>query len=370
MRQTEMRKDREVFLDFIKTVAIYLVCFYHCHNYNGNFLADPCAGTYITFFVKGIACAGVPLFFMVNGALMLRRDFELKSHVRKIVSLVVLTFVWAVITLLVIGLIKGDHYTLSEFANAVWTWKNGVINHLWYLQALVCIYLLFPLIKAVYDQKDKKILRYFLIVVCIFTFGNVLLNMGANVAEFALGVNHFTGHSFNFFNNFNLFKGFYGYTVVYFILGAMLFDRLKTVECVPTKGMALLLGAGMVVLFLYGRMMSIANEGMYDTVWNGYDTVMALAICVAIFVLAYGFRVKLEHFSGVLAVIGQNTLGIYFVHRIVWAVVKPLFVRFELSTNIVVNLVFAVVMLLISLGIVLLLRRIPLVKRLFVISTK
>lgn len=373
-------KERYLFLDLIKVIAIYVVCFYHCHNYNANILDYPSASTYITFFIKGIGCVGVPLFFMVNGALMLNKEYVLKDHIKKIVKVVILIFAWAVITLLALMVIKGNSYTVSDFMHAIATWENGTVNHLWFLHTLVCLYILFPVMKAVYDMKDQKILRYLLIVIFIFTFGNVLLNMGANILESICGVNYIEGHGVEFFNCFQFLDGFYAYSIVYFILGGLIFKKLTAakeipakeilVKEIPAKAMTGIFAAGLVVLFLYGVMMSRANGYLYDTVWEGYDTVMALAMCTAVFLLCYRLQDKLGRLSGLISAIGQNTLGIFFVHRIVWECIKPFFVRFDISMNIVVNLLFAVVILLISLGIVLLLKKIPGIKWLFNFSLK
>ena len=362
--------QRYLFLDFIKVIAIYVVCFYHCHNYNGNILDYPSASTYITFFIKGIACIGVPLFFMVNGALMFHKEYSLKEHIKKTIKVVILIFVWAVITLLALMAIKGTAYTVPEFFRAIKTWEIGTINHMWFLHTLVCLYILFPILKAIYDRKDKTLLRYLLVVVFIFTFGNVLINMGANILKCISGGNYLEGFNHNFFNAFQFLEGFYAYAIVYFILGAVLLSKLLDSKKILLKAMTGIFVAGFVGLFLYGVMMSRYNGYLFDTVWEGYDTLMALAMCVAVFVISFALRNQLIRFKGIITAIGQNTLGIFFVHRIVWAIIKPFFVRFDISTNIIVNLLFAVVILLISFGIVWALKKIPGVNWLFNFSLK
>ena len=63
--------------------AIYFVCFYHYNNLNIDFLSNPSISTYFNYFIRGIASTGVPLFFMVNGELMLNKDYDLKKHIKK-----------------------------------------------------------------------------------------------------------------------------------------------------------------------------------------------------------------------------------------------------------------------------------------------
>lgn len=272
---------------------------------------------------------------------------------------------WGIITLLILSPIKGNSYSILGFAKALWTWEIGTINHLWFLQALVCVYILYPLIKEVYDIEDKKVLNYILVLIFIFTFGNVLLNMGANIVESILGVNYITSNGFNFFNNFNVFRGFYAYSLVYFIAGALLLEKLRNDMKINVKQIIIIFIIGMSTLFLYGIIMSNSNKEIYDTVWNGYDTIMTLLVCISIFILSYVAKNKLDKVSSIIQLIGENTLGIYFIHRMVGSVLKPYYITLTFSTSILSNLIFGIIVMIISLMITLILKRIPLIKLLF-----
>ncbi len=358
-------KERFVYLDFIKTLAIYFVCFYHYNNFNTGFLSDPSISTYSSYFVKSIASTGVPLFFMVNGALMLNRNYNLNKHIKKTINIIILTIVWGIITLLILSVIRGTSYSIFDIAKALWTCESGTINHLWFLHALVCIYILYPLIKEVYDIEDKKVLKYILVVIFIFTFGNVLLNIAANIVESVLGVNYLTNNRFNFFSTFNLFRGFFAYSLVYFIVGALLLEKLKNNMKINIVQFIIVFIIGMITLFLYGVMMSKSNKETYDIIWNGYDTIMTLLVCISIFVLSYVAKNKLDKISNIVQLIGENTLGIYFIHIMVGSVLKPYYTTLTFSTSILSNLIFGIVIMAISLMITLTLKRIPLIKSLF-----
>lgn len=365
MSTKSISKERFIYLDFIKVLAIYLVCFYHFNKISINFLSKPSFLTYLGYFIKGIASTGVPLFFMVNGALMLNRNYDLTKHIKKIITIIILTIAWAIITLLMLAYIGGYSYSITEFINALWTLEKGTISHLWFLQALVCVYILFPLIKEVYDKRDKSLLKYIMAVVFIFTFGNVLLNIISNFIEVIMGTNYMTSSRFNFFDRFSMFRGSYAYTIVYFILGAILIEKLKNGMKVKPMTMIALFIVSMIALFSYGVMMSYSNERIYDTVWNGYDTIMTLLICISIFVLSFLAENKMDKISNVMRLIGENTLGIYFVHRMVGSVLKIYYKTLSFSTSILFNLLLAAVIVVISLLITLILKRVPIVKLLF-----
>lgn len=123
--------------------------FYHFNNLPTDILSNPSFFNYLNYGIEGLASAGVPLFFMVNGALMLNRSYNLRKHVRKIIAICILTVVWGILTLAILIPIKGDSYTAIQFAKALVEWKQFRIFHLWFLQTLVCLYILFPLIKGI-----------------------------------------------------------------------------------------------------------------------------------------------------------------------------------------------------------------------------
>lgn len=357
--------ERLEYLDLIKTIAIFFVCFYHFTTMGRDFLEYPSFSTYFHYFILGIASTGVPLFFLVSGALMLNRPYNFKKHIRKTITITILTIIWAVITLAVLIPIFNDNYNLISFAAALWSWKLERINHLWYLPTLVSIYLLFPLIKELYDKKDRKLLYFILITVFIFTFGNVLISNLANIFEWVLGVNYLE-ENFNFFNIFNPFDGFYAYSIVYFIVGGLLLEWIKNNKIKSSKNLILFIAIfATVLLFLYGIVMSISNNKIYDTVWGGYDTIMILSLAVCLFISASKYKPKNNYFSKMIKTIGANTLGIYFTHVIVGSFLEHYYRLIPYHQNFIFNLLFGLIIMLTSLAIVLLLKKIPIIKMLF-----
>ncbi|WP_051459410.1 acyltransferase [Paenibacillus zanthoxyli] len=354
-------------MDLIKVVAIYLVCFYHFNDLPTDVLTNPSFFTYLNYAVKGIASAGVPLFFMVNGALMLNKSYNLRKHVYKIIMICILTVVWGILTLAILIPINGDSYTPVQFAKALIEWKMFRINHLWFLQTLVCLYILFPLIKEVYDKKDKGPLYFFFGAAFLLTFGNVFLSNLANTAEWVMKVNYLE-KNYNFFNNFNVFNGFYAFSIVYFILGGWLMAQLQKNRFRRPSSPVLtgIILTALIALFGYGIIMSQSNGEVFDTVFDGYDTLMTLIVTAGLFILSSRYKQgKSPRLPKGMEIIGSNTLGIYFIHVIVGWFTLPYYKLLPFSTNLLANLIYGAAVLILSLGIVLLLKKIPVVKLLF-----
>lgn len=357
--------ERYEFIDLLKASAIFFVVIYHFNNLKINFLGTQSTVSYFHYFFKSILSTCVPIFFFVNGALLLNKDFNLKKHISKIVHLTILTIVWGILTLFVLMFVKNEYMSLPEFAKGLWNLKQGWINHLWYLPALVVVYIFFPLIKSTYDHNSNN-LYFFLIIAFFMTFGNVFLSNCVNIIKFIMHKDNLI-INYNYFNRFNAFRGIYGYSFVYFILGGLMLKHKKYFYKNKWTTIAILsIPISMIFHTVYGILISKGNGKMYDIVWNGYDTISTLCIVMAFFILSLHYKGE-NRFSRLIAIVGKNSIGIYFLHKIWGMIFIKYFRQLPLSHNIVTNTFLGIFILLISLFSVLILKKVPVVKKLFAI---
>lgn len=359
-------KSRYYSLDFIKIIAIFLVCFYHFTTISRNFMTDKSIMAYINYYIYGLASVCVPLFFMVNGALMLNKDYDMKKHIKKIVTLLILIFSWGGIQLIIYAPLRGDTYTWKSFIYAILNWTNERIDSLWFLQTLICIYIIFPIIKEIYDKEDKTLLKYTLLFCGFVTFGIVFINMIVNVIQWMNGKQDLARKFFNILvDPFNPIKGFRAYSLFYFISGGILFNKLKENKFkISNNKLIIAILLSLLFLFMYGCIMSVSNNKLYDTVWNGYDTIMTFIICVSIFVMAFRMEEKLENISSIISLVGSNTLGIYLLQGMVGAYLHPFYKQLNNNGSIIMNIVFAITIMMVSLLITLIIKKIPILKKL------
>lgn len=366
MLRDEINMDdlkRYEFIDLLKVIAIFCVIIYHYNNMTIDLFMSGNTNSCLNYFFLTSFSVGVPIFFFVNGALLLNKEFKLKKHILKLKKIVVLTLVWAVITLLILMPLKNEYMTLFEFAKSLATWKGGWIDHLWFLKALVVTYIFFPLIKKVYDE-DQNILCFFLVVTFLLTFGNVILSNCANIVEFIAGVNYLKGNA-NFFGEFNPFRGIYGFSMIYFILGGLFFKyRKELFHKNWTKKAIGIIIVSMILLTGYGVMMTKSNEEVFDIVWYGYDSIPTLFMVIAFYILALRYKGK-HGISSVIKLVAQNSFGIYLVHRIWGSFFIKYFQKLSYSTSILVNILFALFLILVCLVTVLILKTVPLIRELF-----
>ncbi|MGN0334381.1 MAG: acyltransferase [Lachnospiraceae bacterium] len=349
-------------IDFIEFLGILFVLMYHSNTYSYFWMDDGSGLSFLRYYLRTILSTCVPLFFFANGYLLLNRSFNLKKHIVKTLKIIVLTFIWGIINILCCMLIKKEYLTLKEIAEYLWTWHQGWINFLWYMGALVCIYVFFPLIKTVFDN-SKKIFIYFTVVCAILTFGNAFMNYCGSVALNITGV-HDGILSMNWFNMFNPFRGIYGYTFVYFCLGGLahgIKDRLEEISPVKrnTAAIAVII-LSCLGLFAMGIVLSDISGKMWDVVWKGYDTIFTFINVCMIFTLCLSYRGNYR----IVQLVSANTLGIYFMHPILILLSIEYVTVIPIAQSFLGTVVYAFIIMLTGLAITQLFMRIPVIKRL------
>ena len=355
-------KKRLSHIDLMESIAIFFVILYHSTIYFFDITQDDSILNYFLYFGRTILSTCVPLFFFANGYLLFNRPFDLCKHVKKIVRIILLVFIWAFLLMPTYLLIAGEPLKVSTIAsNILNITTDWGMNLFWYLGALICMYILFPALKALFDT-NKKTFVFFIVVCAILTFGLVIGTQALNFLSISLN------HNINFlesplFRMFNPFRGYYGYSFVYFCLGGLIYtyeDRILEVKKTKRNiisGFAILISC--MLLFLYGIVGSM-NGNLWDVVWNGYDTVFTLVNVVAIYVLCLSYSKK----NKLIKNISCNTLGIYFTHGLIIRLTQPSIKSFEMLCNLPSNIIYAVLILLVCLLLCLLLKKIPLLKHL------
>lgn len=226
--------------------------------------------------------------------------------------------------------------------------------------ALICIYIFLPLIKHVYDTNQKTFL-YFIIITGILTFGNTLIcYLKSFVLNFFFHKNVML--QTNYFNIFNPFREIYGYTFVYFCLGGLMHtlkDKLKNIKKINIIAIISLL-VSCSLLFITSIYFTKVTNRMYDVGWYGYDTIFTLINVIAIFTLALSFKTN----NRIINKISQNSLGIYFIHQILIHLTKSYITKITFLHSFTGNILYAMIIILISLLISLLIKKLPLFKKL------
>ena len=351
-------------IDLLESIAIFFVVTYHSTIYFYDILQDNSILNNLLYFGRTILSTCVPLFFFANGYLLFNKEFILSKHIKKTIRLILLVFIWGLILMPVYMIIAGEplriNTIISSILNLDVPWG---MNLFWFLGALICLYILFPALKALYDKSEKSFL-FFTIACAILTFGFVFCNQ---VLSFFSTVSHHNLGSLGYpaLTMFNLFRGSYGYSFVYFCVGGLINkheDKILSINK-TTRNIIAIIGLliSCACLFLVGVYYSRFVDGnIWDVVWNGYDTVFTFFNVLFIYVLCLNYQKNYRFIRG----ISRNTLGIYFTHGLIIRLTRPWIKTQDIMCNLPINLLYAFFIVCICFLICILLRKIPVLKKL------
>ena len=356
-------KPRLVFIDLLESMAMFAVIFYHSSFYDFNFLQESRSLFYIRYYIRAFCLFCIPSFFLVNGFLLLNHPFDLKKHVQKIIRVVILTVIWNIITVILIMLIKQEYLSPVDFLLRLRRRENGWNTHLWYMHELVVVYLLFPLIKIAYDTR-RDIFTFFIITMVVFTFGNTLLSFLATMAaHLFLGEN--TVYDINWFLDFNPVRNANGVYYVYFCLGGVIMDIGERFRPLRKTWVCILGILGSTAgLFATGVTLSYISNTIWTTYGHAYEAVFTVTLVISVFSLCRKFNTENERLKKILAAISVNTMGIYFVHILYIQFFWPYVREMAAMNSVSGTLVYTGFIFILSLGTVLGMKKIPVLKKL------
>lgn len=291
--------NRKSYIDVLRAFATIGVIVIHVSS--NNWYGYIGSMDWIVFSLyQGLVKASVPIFFMISGGLFLnskqRSIKEIYSH--SIFRLLIFLLFWSVIY----KLIQFPDNNLSFGANIKNIFTEIIIGntqtHLWFVYAIIGLYMLIPLLYAVVNHTDRKTLLYIIVVCTLFGTVYDFVSQFAEIGFLA--------------NNLNKVKaGFSVGYVGYFLLGAYL-DRYE----VEKKRRYIIyicgiLGCAMTIALVIWD--CIHTQTINERFWT-YTMPGIYLVSAAAFLAAKNTRFKDGAFLKIMTDISGKSLGIYGIH--------------------------------------------------------
>lgn len=163
--------------DIIRSTAIIFVIFIHSMGLVDNCAKEGTAEWVISKMLHGLIHAGVPLFVMLSGALLLGKEESLKVFFRKRMHRLLAPFVtWSVIVSVILYVQNGGR-NIADWASAFVHQfvTEGVHGIYWYVYLIVGLYLITPVLRRVFSSCNKTLAVYVSSVLTfIWLLGNIL----------------------------------------------------------------------------------------------------------------------------------------------------------------------------------------------------
>lgn len=355
-----MAKKRVQYLDIVKAVSIFLIVFVHFVLLSETIPANFCM----------MAClAGVPMFFMVNGALLFSRPLDLGKHIKKTLMVYLVLVVWRLFYLPIVGpacqveVLSFGKGRLLAYLFAFGNLEGFQIGHLWFMEALLAVYVVFPLFRVAFDRDGGDgLLLFFAVYALTMTNGMTGLRVALDAlagAGIAAGLDT---AGLEVLNPFGMYANMLGF----FLLGAWIHlswagGRNRKKWRLPGLAAGLLGLTGMWAVKWYTSG-SPAWDGSYLD--QGYRHIPVIFMAVGFFLFFRSLTIRNPFAARLVEAVASRTLGIYYLHWIFgWLFVPRLALVFS-GYNVGTNILRTFAQLIPAFALTLLLERIPVVRHL------
>lgn len=253
----------------------------------------------------------VPLLFMITGFLLLGKSEPLGTFFNKRFSKIALPLlVWSAVYIIWLLLVESkDPTPISPFSKEI---ADAVVGgfpfsllgllfapayyHLWFMYALIGIYLCLPIMRALVASAERKILWYFVAIWAVATFIFPLLKMAGmyNLVEM------------------NMVSGNMGYVLLGYLLGTANISRRVYLCMWPAYIIS-------VAITALGTFAISSSEGLNQTFFGNVPNVLLMTVSMFILLRHIGEHSKWLQSASVKPVLlslSTCTFGIYLIHAL------------------------------------------------------
>lgn len=283
-----MRK-RDYKLDLLRVISMIMVVIIHIANYYCRAFNDIDKISYLGALIfNTISRISVPFFFMISGATLLSKKYDKGKNkdriIKKTITLIVITiiyFIW-------------DKYYMNKDINIILLLSKPERKLLWFMYAIIGIYIALPFIKCMVDKMSKEEDKLFVILWLIFNGILKYLNIGNTYLIPIISGTYYLG---------------------YFIIGYMIIKYYNYINKKKNNKLLLItifLSFAIVLVFTY--FISI-NSDKHFTKLLTYSNALIMLASLSSFIYLY-FNIKNKE-NIIISKLSNLSFGIYLFHGII-----------------------------------------------------
>lgn len=166
---TNLVKKRIFYMDELRALAILGVILMHTTStyrpfiYNNLKLGIP-------GILNALGCIGIPIFFMLSGALLLNRNYTISEFFKKRYTRILLPFIFYIVITLIL-----EYFVLGSNTKQLIKIFFGDDRYTWFVWVIMGIYLFLPVVNSFIKEYGFRGAEYFigiwLITIILNTFG-------------------------------------------------------------------------------------------------------------------------------------------------------------------------------------------------------
>ncbi len=159
---------RAAYIDILRIFSCLFVIYNHTNERGFLRFASEPAGSFqwiaSVFFAS--FCKTVPLFYMISGALLLRKDESIGKTLQRTVKILIDLVLFSVFYMWFDSSLAGTAFSLK---NALLGTLKGSYWHLWYLYSYIALILTLPILRKFVLSLDQRTSVYFFVLVFFYS---------------------------------------------------------------------------------------------------------------------------------------------------------------------------------------------------------
>ena len=336
---------RDYSLDFLRVVACILVIVIHVANVYCRAYTNIEQINYIGAVIfNSLARISVPIFFMISGALLIKEaNFDMKKYLKRIWRLLFALITWNIIYFIFNHLYLGNTVKFNDVL--IESFFEPTKRHLWFMYAIIGIYMVLPFIQNMCKNLSKKEENLFMglwtFFVGILYIIKVILKVEVNYPIPIIQGTYYLG---------------------YFVIGHFLYKRSKEI-LEPKKYNKYLITVPIVcfVITIISTCMKSFEYGKYYNLLLAYRSIFYMLSSSCIFLL---FTINKEKFkeSKLVSSISGLSFGIYLIHPVFLNIITENIVITEQLSYLFIP-IYSIIIFILSYISCLIIKRIPILNR-------
>ncbi len=299
-------QNRIIWVDFVRVIATFAVILLHTVAPMLIRFKDLPGSYWMTANIYDSAVRmSVPLFFMISGLLLLEKQETLKVFFKKRISKVVIPLIcWSIFYIILNSLMRHKYaLSLHSFYSILF---SPAYFHLWFLYAIIGVYLYMPILRIIIAHSGEKLLYYFIalwfLAVAIIPIGEKVIAVDSRIDLLSI-------------------SGYSGYLVLGLILG-------KRVTTGRAALKAMILSVLLICITAAGTyFITVNNDGIFDNTFYQYLSPNIIIFSCAVFVLIkYIFTsthfILNKRLLSLLSSFSSASFGIYLIHMFFLAIIR------------------------------------------------
>ena len=283
-----MRK-RDNRLDLLRVISMIMVVIIHIANYYCRAFNDIDKISYLGALIfNTISRISVPFFFMISGATLLNKEYDKRKNkdriIKKIITLFVITiiyFIW-------------DKYYMNKDINFLSLLSKPERKLLWFMYAIIGIYISLPFVKCMVDEMGKEEDKLFVILWLIFNGIFKGLNIGNTYLIPIISGTYYLG---------------------YFIIGYMITKHYDYIKKKKNNNLLLITAIISFIIVVISTYFLSLNINKHFTYLLTYSNIIIMVASLSSYIYLY-FNIK-DKENKIISNLSNLSFGIYLFHGII-----------------------------------------------------